>query len=388
MAGGKKGGTIKVQKEQKKSSWQQWIAVVFFMLIGAICGVLIVFYIDSNMTEDKTPFEEIFTMLMLLFIMYFGILVQMIIHEAGHLVFGLATGYHFGSFRIMNFMWLKENGRMTLKHFSLAGTGGQCLMVPPDMVDGKIPVVLYNLGGSIMNIMVSVLFLCLYFIAAKMNFLAIALLMFSVIGFIFGIMNGVPMRLGVIDNDGYNAFSLKKDDKALRSFWVQMKVQEQNAKGIRLKDMPEEWFYMPSAEEMGNSMIAAIAVFACNRLMDMQNFEEANKMIQKLLEMESGIAGIYRNLLICDRIYCELLAGNKETAEKLFTKEQQKFMKLMKKFPSVLRTEYAFALLCRSDYSRSEKIKAMFEKCARTYPYSCEVDAERELICIAKGSVV
>lgn len=376
-----------MEKKKKKTSWQQWIGVMFFILIGAVCGVLMTFYIDSAMEADKAPLKKICTMFLLLFVMYFGILVQMVIHEAGHLVFGLATGYRFGSFRIMNFMWLKENNRITLKHFSLAGTGGQCLMVPPDMADGKIPVVLYNLGGSIMNIAASFLFLCSYFIIARMNFLSVTLLMFSVIGFMLGVMNGVPMRFGGIDNDGYNAYSLTRDDKALRSFWIQMKVQEQNAKGIRLKDMPEEWFCMPSVEEMGNSMIAAIAVFYCNRLMDMQDFEEANKRMQQLLEMESGIAGIYRNLLICDRMYCELLDGNKDAAEKLFTKEQQKFMKSMKKFPSVLRTEYVYALLYQSDVARAEKIKTMFEKYAVTYPYSCDINAERELMCIAEGKV-
>lgn len=372
-----------MEKKKKKKLWKQWIAGAFFMLIGAICGVLIVFYMDSNRKADRTSFEEVCIMLVLIFIMYCGVLVQMIIHEAGHLVFGLATGYRFSSFRIMNFMWLKENGKIQMKHFSLAGTGGQCLMAPPDMEDGKIPVVLYNLGGSIMNIAVSVLFLIIYFITAEMNFLTVTLLMFSVIGFIVGIMNGVPMRLGVVDNDGYNAYSLAKNDKALRSFWIQMKVQEQNAKGIRLKDMPDEWFCMPADDEIGNSMVAAIGVFACNRLMDMQDFGEANKKMRHLLEMESGIAGIYRNLLICDRMYCELLDGNKETAAKLFTKEQQKFMKSMKKFPSVLRTEYTYALLCKSDSSKAEEIKVKFEKCARTYPYPCEINAERELMCLA-----
>ena len=31
-----------------------------------------------------------------------------VIHEGGHLVFGLLTGYKFSSFRIMSFMWVKE----------------------------------------------------------------------------------------------------------------------------------------------------------------------------------------------------------------------------------------------------------------------------------------
>ena len=80
------------------------------------------------------------------------------------------------------------------------------------------------------------------------------------------------MRLGMIDNDGYNAFSLRKNNEARRAFWVQLKVNEQLAKGIRLREMPKEWFVIPSYEAMGNNMIAATSVFACNRLMDEHKF--------------------------------------------------------------------------------------------------------------------
>lgn len=94
--------------------------------------------------------------------MYLGIFLQLTIHEAGHLVFGLKSGYRFSSFRIGSFMWLKENDKIVSRKLRLAGTGGQCLMVPPQMQDGKIPVILYNLGGSIMNLVASAVFLIIY----------------------------------------------------------------------------------------------------------------------------------------------------------------------------------------------------------------------------------
>ena len=69
--------------------------------------------------------------------------------------------------------------------------------------------------------------------------------------------------------------------------------------------------------------------------------------------------------------------------EELLTKEQKKLMKAMKKYPSILRTEYTYALLGQADTSKAEKIKAVFETCAKTYPYPSEIGAERELMCIA-----
>lgn len=111
---------------------------------------------------------------------YIAMLIQIIVHEAGHLVFGLISGYKFSSFRIFSFMWVKEDGKMRLKRLSIAGTGGQCLMSPPDMVDGRIPVVLYNLGGSLMNVIVSLVFFMLYFLLTEVPFVSVLLLMIAI----------------------------------------------------------------------------------------------------------------------------------------------------------------------------------------------------------------
>ena len=57
------------------------------------------------------------------------------------------------------------------------------------------------------------------------------------------------------------------------------------------------------------------------------------------------------------KIYCHLvLSGSKETVDELFTKELKSFMKAMKKFPSVLRTEYVYALLYEEDVEKAEKL--------------------------------
>lgn len=323
--------------------------------------------------------------IVLLLIMYVAIFAQIIIHEAGHLIFGLLSGYQFSSFRIFSFMWVKEKGRIRLRRLSIAGTGGQCLMAPPDMVDGKIPLVLYNLGGALMNLITAAVSLGLFFVFENRVYLSAALLMMAVIGLAIAIMNGVPMRMGTVDNDGYNAFSLTRNSEAMRSFWIQMKVNDQIARGLRLKEMPEEWFATPTDEAMKNSMIAVMGVLAANRLMDVHEFEEAKKLINHLLGIDTGMVGMHRNLMICDRIYLELMEdGQREVIEKLYTKDLQKFMKSMKNYPSILRTQYVYALLYEKDPAEAEKVKGRFEKCAKTYPYPNDIQSERELMELAE----
>lgn len=370
--------------KKKKLAWQQYIGLAFLMLIGAVCGIVMVMFLEGF--SDDAPMHEMITSLIGLFLgMYIAFFFHTIIHEAGHLIFGLLTGYKFSSFRVFSFMWLKENGKLKFKRLSLAGTGGQCLMIPPDMKDGKIPLVLYNLGGSIINAIAGALLLVGYRLSLGIPFLSALLLIFSVVGFATALMNGIPMRMGTVDNDGYNAFALSKNDEAVEAFWVQLKIVEQSSKGVRIKDMPAQWFTVPSDEAMKNSMVATRGVFACNRLMDEERFEEAEALMSHLLEIDSGIVGLHQNLLICDRIYVELIGENRrEVVENMLTKEQKKFMKAMKRYPTVLRTEYALALLYENDFAKAETIQKEFDKATKSYPYPHEVEAERDLMRIAQ----
>ena len=232
-----------------------------------------------------------------------------------------------------------------------------------------------------MNLIVSCICFLMYVLIGKVTIVSTLLMIMVLVGIGSAVVNGIPMRLGMIDNDGYNALSLKRDSKAAYAFWLQMKVNAQISKGLRLKDMPDDWFFVPSDEEMKNSMIAVQGVFVTNRLMDQQRFEEADSLMEHLLSIESGIVGIHRNLMICDRIYLELIGENKEeVVELMMTKELKKFMKSMKTFPAILRTEYVYELLAKDNPKKADKIKAQFEKMALKYPYPSDLQSERELM--------
>ena len=98
------------KKKRNKQSKTQWLIILGYLLIGAVCGVLILAYLDHHRGGAAT----LLRMLLLFLFMYGAMLIQIIIHEAGHLVFGLATGYKFSSFRIYSWMWVKEDGKLDL----------------------------------------------------------------------------------------------------------------------------------------------------------------------------------------------------------------------------------------------------------------------------------
>ncbi len=373
------------EKKKSKIKWQQPVSMSIFLVIGICGGFFIGEYVGGLMKKGGQKGEVIWVMVFFFLSFLAAVYLQVVIHEAGHLVFGLLTGYKFSSFRIGSFLVLKEGEKLKGKCLTITGTGGQCLMAPPPLEDGRMPYVLYNIGGVLFNLFAGILFLILHFVCKDIKALAVIFLCMALVGWGYALMNGIPMRVGPVDNDGRNALSLGKNPKAMRGLWIQLKVSEQIARGVRLKDMPKEWFEMPAKEDMQNSMVAAVAVFACNRLMDEQKFEEAAFEMRRLLAMESAIVGVHSSLLKCDLVFCELIGENRaREIEGLMDKEQKAFMKAMHEFPGVLRTEYALALLKERDMDAAGKKKEAFDKMAKTYPYPSDIEGERELMAVAE----
>ena len=136
---------------------------------------------------------------------------------------------------------------------------------------------------------------------------------------------------------------------------------------------------------MKNGITSSLGAVVCSRLMEQGRFEEADALMERLLSQNNGIPGVLRKMLVCDRIYVELIRENRpEALEALRTKDQLKFMKSMKKYPSVLRTEYAYALLAEKDPEKAQTVMEAFEKAARTYPNPNDITIERELMETAK----
>ena len=261
----------------------KWLVVVTFVIAGALCGAAIGSYMvtmDETLGEDIGVWNELMKFLELILLMYIVYMVNVIIHEGGHLIFGLMTGYKFNSFRIFSVILIKQNGKLKIKNISLAGTGGQCLMSPPELIDGKMPYVLYNLGGVILNVITSLIFIVIYLISLW-KLLSLAMIMSAIMGFASALVNGIPMKVGDINNDGYNAVQLGRDKDALKALWVQLKMNGALAEGIGIREMPEEWFESIDGKN-DNPMITSIKVFYCNRLMEMHKFEQTKEEIKKM----------------------------------------------------------------------------------------------------------
>lgn len=352
------------------------------ILIGAgfICGYRGFHLIDMVFENSNRISSILFTVAWLILWLYLSMYIQIIIHEGGHFLFGKISGYKLVSFRIGQIMFINDKGRLRYKKFTVVGTGGQCLMMPPEGDAYDFPFILYNLGGSIANILVSVIFFILYRITPD-PMLSLMFIIIAILGFLFALMNGIPMYLGGIANDGCNAVSLGKDRYARHAFWLQLSINALITEGTRMGDMPPEWFSLPPGADLNNPLICSIGVFRCSYLHDRKDFAEAKTACEFFLEKAPGILKVHQNELLCELLFYEIIGeGRRETIDSLYTKDLQKYIKATKSYVSRSRLLYGFELLINHNKKAAMKHLRVFEKALKTYPFAGEIASEWELI--------
>lgn len=355
---------------------QKWIGKLIALFAGFLLGATGAETIFKTISSGNVIISVVINVILFLS----AFVAQIIIHEGGHLIFGLLSGYKFISFRIGSFMILKTNDEVKLKRFSIMGTGGQCLMAPPDVIDESTPYILYNLGGSINNLISAILLFILSKYIDNTSYLNSFIYLSSIIGVVFAILNGVPIH-GDVDNDGYNILNISKNIEAKKCFFNQLKINELVTKGIRLKDMSEEYFKIYDENYISNSFVVSQSVFACGRAIDNMDFKYAEEIGKYVLKHSEELIPVYKYMITLEMIFCELIGENrKEVIDLLYSKEVKKFEKISKDNISVLRIRYAYCIFYKDNLKEAEKVIDLFNRTAKKYPNKCEIESERELI--------
>ena len=313
-----------------------------------------------------------------------GFVVHVFIHELGHLVAGRMSGYGFVSIRFFNLTIVKKDGKLTRKKFKVVGTLGQCLMSPPEQVNGNYPFVLYNLGGGLMNFIFSALFLALYFFFPSFSG-SWTLTMLAGVGVFLGLLNLLPLNMGV-PNDGHNALHLGKDEVTRRAFWSILNVNALMSQGVRIRDVPTDQYFLDKIDfcnQNTNALIIGVVVQHFNWLMDRHEFAEAKVLAENLLSKSDKLIDVQKNELRCELLFLELIGEcRKEEIERLYTADLKKYIKATSIYTSRQRLLYAYAKLFLNDATEAAKALAKFSKNCLSHPFDADIIHDRELIAL------
>lgn len=226
-----------------------------------------------------------------LFYLYIGLLayflftfIHVLIHETGHLIFGLISGYRLQSFRIFSLTFVNIDGRIQRKKYSIKDAAGQCLMVPPRKNnDGSFPFILYNLGGGLANLIVSVPIL-LAAIFTENATAAVFFIAFCAPGIMLAAANLIPLDLGV-QNDGMNIKAMIKHEFLRESFYLQLMVYAEMSRGKLITEYDPDIFALPDDPDVDKYTLAAFNyMYTYYRLLAEHEFEAAYGYLMKILE--------------------------------------------------------------------------------------------------------
>lgn len=310
------------------------------VLLGLVIGGLIVtIFTDTTWSEWIQKFysidmgEGLAVFIVSVVSLIISILILVPIHEVGHLVCGLLNGYKFVSFRIFNYTIIKVDGKLRIKKFGVAGTGGQCLLTPPDLPLEEIPTGWYNFGGILANIIVLVIVLPLFLLPLN-PFVTEALGVFAAMDFIMILLNGIPMMAGGVGNDGYNMRLLKRNLLSRLGIVNQLRANALIQGGTRPKDMPEELFINPEKIDYKNALEVSIPLMYSSRLLDKMEYEEALKCLESLYVHKDEIMPLYVKEIACELAFLYMRTGRTEDAEKLLDKDLRKYVENYRKMMS------------------------------------------------------
>lgn len=207
---------------------------------------------------------------------------SIILHEVGHLVFGLLTGYRFQFIRFFTFALSKEEGGLRLRRFGVQGTGGQCLMIPRE--GGRSPFVLYFLGGGIFNIATSLLGLWAMISIPGIigRYLFLFLGFYAILGIGLGSTNLIPLVVNGIPNDGYNVRLLIQDHRRVNAFFDIQHLTQAMFRGVRPKDMDTEGLEKYDVLEEDDLFRITTVSFQVLHLIDTGELEEALERVESI----------------------------------------------------------------------------------------------------------
>ena len=309
---------------------------------------------------------------------FVSLFAAVIIHESGHLVMGLRSGYDFVSFRIGSLVWIRQNGKLTCRKLSIQGTLGQCLLMPkqtdrPEAIKCKA----YFIGGGLFNLITAAVTLPL--LAVDMSFyLKMPIFMLAIFSLYLGLINLIPLS-GNIANDGYNVATLNDHPADKVFIYNQLRVNGLMTQGKTPLEIDHKLFETPDG--LSDMYVVPAELMRASVLIIKHEYEQAKEIISESLKTENSMK-IYINEAKCELIYCECMLGSpREQIDKLLDRETKAYIKAASRtLISKPRVMYAYYKLCAKDEAaaKAEYDKAM--KLQGSYAIPGELKCELELI--------
>lgn len=354
------------------------------IIIGFGAGFVIGKIVKPAFDSGASALDVVFIMLLVAIFFILSFIIHIVVHEAGHMLAAMARGWKFLSFMTMGVVLSRRDGRFRLSRFSMAGAAGQCLMLPPEDGDTPFGIALYNAGGVLANILLTVLASVVMFMPSAHHSVATTVFLLCIIisGLYLIVMNGIPNKLAGLPNDGLNMLNLHKDEFSTMVFLRSMRLigylMQNDTSRI------ESMAYMCDGRNInfGNPIHVMALSTDLSMAMIHMDFNKADDIMRSIEPHMDRMVKIYRNELTMERIYLTLIRPHShEDISRILNKPVLKYMQVQSVFrPSALRVQYALAMMHETDSGKADRIYGKFQRVSRKYYLQGEAKYEQQLI--------
>ena len=367
---------------KKKKAFVTLLMLLFFGICLGL-GIFLGYSIVENFGTEHAWWYLVGRLFEGFVLIFLAFILQVIVHETGHLFAGLMRGWQFRTFMIFGVVLSRRDGKFHLSRFAIPGAGGQCLMSPPEKGDTDAGITLYNAGGILMNLLVALLCLCVYFLGGdaivwEANVLLVSL---SVIGLLFFLINGIPLG-GNLPNDGENMLNLRKDPFSTHVFLTTMRVLGGMMQGTTLDAMLKTYLCDGVTLDFSNPIHVMAVNFDLSAAVVRLDLEKAHALVRTIDREFDKIIPIYQKEILFEKVFLYLVAPVEGVdVKELLDKDTLKYFEMQSAFrPTALRVKYAYARLYEKDEEKAAKIYKQFTKVCSRYHVRGEVVMEQKLV--------
>ncbi len=299
---------------------------------------------------------------------------HIIFHEAGHLICGLLSGWKHLSFRVGNLVLIEQDGKLKWKKTTVMGSGGQCLMIPPDCDYEKCPFFLYFIGGGVANLLTSGIAFAIGMFTG--GIVQIILNLFVIMGVGLGLCNLFPAKLAGTMNDGYQIFiELPQNSVAKKYMYCLMTANAILTDHDSTKALPENirnTILDLDTSDLSNTSAVNLLLFKNTILQEEGRYDEAWKICQKIADSPDTLQ-IFKNEANCELLYQEIMGEcNNERIKAIYDKKLMEYIKATALYPSRKRLMYSYYLIYKGNESEADKEYQALLKAAKSHPSKAE----------------
>lgn len=285
-------------------------SLIVYLLMIAV-AIIVGLSVITNAMQTLRP-ANMNSFLFVIIVIIVGLLFNVIMLEILHMVGGIIGGYKIVSVNILGFCFEKRDGKLSLKFKDFDGLTGETKIAPKKEKLNMKPVVWLPLFGYAIELAGGIVLYTHMMQNPNLpsSWLGVAAILFVVLSSMIALYNLVPIKLDSM-TDGYKLVLLSKQAN-IDAYNELLRVEDLGRNG---KEITEMKVFNEITEFTAN-----INLFSVYHLLDKGEYEEADKILDIIIENNKKLEPSTYYRIIAQKVYIAIMTKDVDGAREVYDK--------------------------------------------------------------------